>query len=551
MRCLFACCFALLLVAALRAQPADAIYTGGRIWTGDVQNPWAEALAVRAETLVAVGRAADVEAFRGNGTRVVNLEGRFVVPGLIDNHVHFLDGGDALGSVDLRSADTPEEFARRLAAFARDRSADRWITGGDWDHEAWGGALPTRHWIDEGTGSVPVFVRRLDGHMALANSAALRLAGITRQTPDPDGGTIVRDADGEPTGVLKDNAMNLVFAAMPPLSEAETEEAIERATAHAAAHGVTQVHDMSAGGLLDTYRRLHAQGRLKTRIYGALPLADWQTLQAYIAQNGRGDAWVRWGLLKGFVDGSLGSTTAWFYTPFADEPETSGFPVEDTTVLRQRILDADAAGLHVAVHAIGDRANTWLLRTFAEAEGRNGLRDRRFRIEHAQHLTPDAITAMAAQGVVPSMQPYHAIDDGRWAEKRIGPDRIQTTYAFRSLLDAGARLTFGSDWFVAPLDPLYGLYAAVTRQTLDGAHPEGWVPAQKVQLEEALRAYTAANAWAGFQEHEAGVLAPGYLADFVVLSDDLFAIAPEKLRDVAVLRTVVGGHDVFVAAPKR
>ncbi len=537
--------FVLLIATAVQAQPAEAIYHNARIWTGNAAQPWAEALAVRGETLVAVGSDAGVLAQRGPQTHVLDMDGLFVVPGFIDNHVHFVDGGDALGSVALRDAASPEAFTQRLAAFAQGRSADRWITGGDWDHEAWGGNLPTRHWIDTGTGNVPVFVRRLDGHMALANTAALQRAGITRDTPDPDGGTIVRDEAGEPTGILKDNAMDLVYAVMPEMGADQLEEAITQATAHAAAHGITQVHDVSAGGVLDTYRRMHDEGRLKTRIYGALPLSRWETLVEYIAAHGHGDDWVRWGLLKGFVDGSLGSTTAWFYDPFTDEPETSGFPVADTVVLREQILAADAAGLHVAVHAIGDRANEWLLATFAYAARTNGPRDRRFRIEHAQHLTPQAIEAFAAQQVIPSMQPYHAIDDGRWAERRIGPMRIQTTYPFRSLLDARAPLTFGSDWFVAPLDPIAGIYAAVTRRTLDGANPGGWVPSERITVEEALRAYTSANAFAGFQESRAGTLEAGKLADFVVLSENLFEIAPERIADVQVLRTVVGGRTVY------
>lgn len=543
----------LALCAPLRAQPAplhaqpapDVLFFNGRIWTGNPAQPWAEALAVTGERLVAVGTNAEVAALRGMRSMAFDLQGRFVAPGFVDNHTHFVDGGLDLSQVDLRDAATPEELARRLGAFARSVAPGRWITGGNWDHEQWGGTLPTRHQIDAATGEVPVFVRRLDGHMALVNTAALRRAGITRDTRDPDGGTIVRDADGEPTGVLKDNAMDLVGAVMPEPGEAELDEAVAKAMAHAVARGVTQVHDMGQWPHLAAYRRAHAAGRLRLRIYSAVPLSTWPELAAFVAEHGRGDAWLRWGLLKGFVDGSLGSTTAWFYDPYDDAPATRGFPVTDTLALQRRILQADSAGLHVAVHAIGDRANDWLLAVFADAIRRNGPRDRRFRIEHAQHLTPAAVARFAALGVVPSMQPYHAIDDGRWAEKRIGPRRIQTTYAFRDLLDAGARLTFGSDWFVAPLDPLQGLYAAVTRRTLDGANPDGWVPAQKITVEEALRAYTLGNAWAGFQERDAGTLEPGKLADFVVLSADPFAVAPAALADLQVLRTVVGGRTVF------
>ena len=543
----------LMLPLAAAAQAPEAVYTNARIWTGDPTNPWAEALAVAGGAILAVGAAPDVEALAGASTRTIDLGGGFVVPGFIDNHTHFLSGGFQLASVNLRDADTPAEFARRLGAFAETLSddEDRWITGGDWDHERWGGELPHRDWIDRLTAGRPVFVNRLDGHMALANTAALERAGITAETPDPEGGTIVRDpATGAPTGVLKDEAMSLVYRVMPPSTEAALDEALDRAMDHALALGVTQVHDVgSFGGWTDlaTFRRAHAAGRLRLRVYSLVPLSTWPRLAEYRAEHGLGDDDLRWGGLKAFVDGSLGSTTAWFYDPYDDAPETAGLIVTDTTLLRQWILDADAAGLHLAIHAIGDRANDWLLDRYEETATANGPRDRRHRIEHAQHLTPEAIRRIARLGVVPSMQPYHAIDDGRWAEKRIGPERIQTTYAFASLLAAGATLTFGSDWTVAPLSPLEGIYAAVTRRTFDGAHPEGWVPGQKISVAQALRAYTAHNAHAGFQEERLGMLAPGRYADFVVLSEDLFEIDPVAIPAVRVLRTVVGGRERFVA----
>ncbi len=528
---------------------AEVIYTNAAIWTGVPNAAAAQAMAITEGKILAVGSAEEVAAWRGAATRVVDLAGKFVVPGFIDNHTHFMSGGFQLASVNLRDAKSPQEFAQRLTAFAKNLPPGRWITGGDWDHETWGGELPRRDWIDPLTPDHPVFVNRLDGHMALANSKALALAGIDRNTPDPQGGTIVRDENsGEPTGILKDEAMALVYRVIPAPTAAEHDEALARAMAHAAAMGVTQVHDMGSYGWtdLETYRRAHASGRLTLRIYSFLPLASWARLAEFVQANGRGDDWLRWGGLKGFVDGSLGSTTAWFYQPYDDAPATSGLLTTDTTALRSWIFAADSAGLHVAVHAIGDRANDWLLEVFAHALAQNGRRDRRFRIEHAQHLTPTAISRFAELGVIPSMQPYHAIDDGRWAEKRIGAERIKTTYAFRSLLDAKAPLTFGSDWTVAPLSPLLGIYAAVTRRTLDGAHPNGWVPQEKISVEEALHCYTAANAFAGFQEQKCGRLAPGMFADFVVLSEDLFAIDPVRIPEVQVLRTVVGGRETFV-----
>jgi hypothetical protein len=395
------------------------------------------------------------------------------------------------------------------------------------------------------TGQTPVFVSRLDGHMGLANGRALELAGVTERTPDPEGGTIVRDRDGRPTGVLKDAAMRLVFTTIPGPTEPELDRALDAAVRHAVQHGVTHVTDMGSWAGLETYRRAARAGRLPIRVYAAVPIETWERLAEYATRNGRGDHRLAWGAVKGFVDGSLGSTTAWFYAPYDDAPETSGLLVTDTAALRRQILAADSAGLHVVVHAIGDRANDWLLDVFAEARVRGGREDQRFRVEHAQHLTAAAIARFGAEGVVPSMQPYHAIDDGRWAVKRIGPERIRTTYAFRDLLNAGARLTFGSDWTVAPLDPLAGIYAAVTRRTLDGANPDGWVPEQKIGVDEALAAYTRNNAWADYLEDVLGTIEEGKYADLVVLGEDPRAVDPARIAEVRVDLTMVSGEIVY------
>jgi predicted amidohydrolase YtcJ len=539
----------LALCGVVHAQEPTRIFVNAHIWTGDAKTPQAEALAVADEHILAIGSNADVRRLQGAKTQVVDLQGAFVVPGFIDNHVHFINGGLALEQTDLRDAKTRQEFTKRIAAAARARKG-KWITDGNWDHELWGGVLPTRQWVDDVTRDTPVFVSRLDGHMALANSRALQLAGITRDTPDPEGGTIVRDAHGEPTGILKDNALDLVTKVIPPPSPADIDAALERASLYAVSRGVTQVHDMGMGygewQSLAGYQRALAKKRLRLRIYSFVALADSTRMTEYVKQHGRGNDWLRWGGLKGFVDGSLGSTTAWFHEPYTDAPQTSGLTVIDPAVLRERILLADHEQRHIAVHAIGDRANDWLLDVFAESIAKHGARDRRFRIEHAQHLTAAAIRRFKPLGVIASMQPYHAIDDGRWAEKRIGAKRLAGTYAFRSLLDAGARVTFGSDWPVAPMDPLIGIYAATTRRTIDGANPNGWQPQEKISVAEALRAYTSSNAYAGFQEDRAGMLAHGYLADFAVLDADLFGVAPEHIPDIHVLRTVIGGHDAFV-----
>jgi predicted amidohydrolase YtcJ len=502
------------------------------------------AIAVSNGRITAVGTDQEILRFAGSGTRRIDLGGRRVVPGLIDSHTHFISGGFELAGVQLRDAATPGEFARRIGEFATAHPGE-WVTGGTWDHELWGGELPKRGWIDSLTGDTPVFVSRLDGHMGLANSRALALAGVTAATPDPAGGTIVRDASGEPTGVLKDEAQSLVFAVMPDPSEAELDRALDAAVAHALERGVTMVGDMGTWSGLETYRRAAAAGRLPLRVYSVLPIATWQRLADYVEREGTGNDRLFWGGVKGFVDGSLGSTTAWFYQPYDDDPTTTGLMVTDTAELRRTVLAADAAGFQLVVHAIGDRANDWLLDVFAEAQRQNGTRDRRPRIEHAQHLTPASIRRIASEGVVVSMQPYHVIDDGRWAEKRIGAERIRWTYPFRDLLDAGAHVAFGSDWTVAPIDPILGIYAAVTRRTTDGANPEGWVPEQKITVEEALSAYTRGSAYAVHREGVLGSLEPGKLADLVVLSDDILTIDPLEIERVRVDLTMVDGKVVF------
>jgi len=524
---------------------ADKIYYHARIWTGDTSQPWAEVLAIKGNKILYVGK--DEKRFRSKHTEMIDLEGRFIVPGFIDNHTHFLSGGYNLSGVDLRKARSPQEFISILKAYCLQYPDDRWILGGDWDHEAWGGQLPDRHWIDSITGNHPVFISRYDGHMALANTKAMELAGIHTNTTVPAGGEMIKDKYGVYTGVMKDEAMNLVTSVIPPPSDKELDEYLQAAVQHAFKNGVTQIHDMgSFGGWLDlaTYRRNHALQKLDLRIYSFVPLNSWYRLDSFCKKEGKGDDLLRWGGLKGFMDGSLGSTTAWFYQPYLDHPKSSGFNITDTTMMRNWVLAADSAGLQVAVHAIGDRANDFILNVFEEAE-KKITKDRRFRIEHAQHLSQQAIPRFARLRVIPSMQPYHAIDDGRWAYKRLDEARLKGTYAFKSLLNSNATLTFGSDWTVAPLNPLAGIYAAVTRKTLDDKNPDGWYPEQKISVEQALKCYTANNAFAGFQENKTGILKKGMLADFAVLNENIFEIAPEKIRDIIILRTIVNGRQVY------
>ncbi len=520
---------------------ASLAVLNGRIWTGDRRRPWAEALAVNGGRISVVGSNDELKELARSARRLIDARGGLVVPGFIDSHVHFLAGGFRLRSVQLRSARTPEEFTARIAEYAAQAPAGSWITGGDWDHENWGGELPRREWIDGVSRGHPVWVTRLDGHMGLANSLALQAAGVSAATTEVEGGQIVRDASGRPTGILKDKAMELIARVIPEPGPAAEDAALGAAMRYVAERGVTSIHHMGSWEELAVFERAHEAGRLRVRIYAAVPLQTWERLRERVAGRGRGDEWLRTGGLKGFVDGSLGARTAAFLEPYSDAPEQSGLLVHSPEELYQWIRSADAAGLQLLVHAIGDRANRLLLDIYERVGKENGPRDRRFRVEHAQHLSAADIARFGALGVIASMQPYHCIDDGRWAERAIGKGRAAGAYAFRSLLRAGAVVAFGSDWFVAPPSPLEGIYAAVTRRTLDGANPEGWVPAERIGVEEALRAYTAAGAYASFEEDLKGRLVTGKLADFVVLGADITGIRPEEIRQVPVRMTVVGG----------
>jgi predicted amidohydrolase YtcJ len=528
-------------------QSAALVVTDARVWTGNPEQPWAEALASDGDVIVAVGSNEDIGKLIGDETEVLSSPGGMLVPGFIDTHVHFIDGGTGLASVQLRDAVTPEEFTQRIGHFAAELDEGDWVLIGTWDHENWGGELPRRDWIDAVTPHNPVWINRLDGHMALANSLALNIAGVDADSPDVDGGEIVRNPDGSPTGILKDNAMMLVENAVPRPSEALFDRQAAAAMQYVASNGVTTVHDMASWTSLATYRRAHANNSMITRIYSVVQLPDWEQLRDDVAANGRGDDWLRIGGLKAMMDGSLGSHTAAFLEPFSDAPDQRGLLIFDLDDVRSWVTAADAAGLQVMVHAIGDRAIRDLLDIFLDVSEANGDRDRRFRIEHAQHIHPQDLPRFAAQGVIASMQPYHAIDDGRWADKVIGTERAKTTYAFRSLIGSGAHVAFGSDWYVAPATPIEGIYAAVTRRTLDDANPGGWVPEQKITVEQALHAYTYEGAYASFEEDRKGTLKPDMLADFVLLDRDLTVIPPETIRDAKILKTVVGGRVVYSA----
>ena len=530
----------------------DLVILNASIHTMDEAQPTADAVAVFGNRIAAVGSSAEMRALAGARTRVIDAAGKTVFPGFNDAHVHFLMGGFALANVDLRDASSTDELARRLKDYAQKLPKGRWILGGDWDHEKWAGApLPTKAMIDAATPDHPVLVNRLDGHMSLANSLALKLAGVTKETQAPPGGEIVRDPKtGEPTGVLKDSAAGLVERVVPDKTFEEKHVAAKAASEHAARMGVTSVADMSADGDVGLYQYMLDRGELKTRIYAMRSIVSWEALAKTGVRAAFGSDRLRIGGLKGFADGSLGSTTAFFFDPYNDAPGTRGLLFDQMLpegAMLKRVEGADRGGMQVLIHAIGDEANLRILDIYRATAEKNGPRDRRFRIEHAQHLRPREIVRFGSQKVIASMQPYHAADDGRWCEKRIGPERSKGTYAFRSLLEAGVVLAFGSDWTVAPLNPLEGIKAAVTRQTLDGKHPDGWIPEQKLTLDQAVRAYTVGSAYAEFGEKVKGSITPGKLADLVMLDRDLYQLKPAEIDQARVVLTVMDGQIVWEA----
>jgi predicted amidohydrolase YtcJ len=533
---------------------ADLVLVNATVWTANSAQPWAEAVAVDGDRILLVGRTAEIKKFAGKKTKVIDLKGALTLPGFIDSHTHFLKGGFALSSIQLRDVSSREQFVQRVEEKARELEKGEWILEGNWDHEQWNPVeLPRKEWIDAVSPLNPVCVSRYDLHIVLANSLALKIAGITGQTASPEGGEIQKDPKtGEPTGILRDAAVDLVMRHIPEPSLKTRLRAAEAALRHAAELGVTSVHDMADalnfGASFEVYQELLQQGKLTARINFYIPIDEIDFLDKLKLKTPFGNGWLDIGGLKGFADGGLGASTAYFFEPYTDNPHNSGLLAPQMFpegIMEKRVAEADRDGVQVAIHAIGDKANFIILNIFEKVIAQNGPRDRRWRIEHAQHLRPEDIKRFAQLGVIASVQPYHAIDDGRWAESKIGKERCRTTYAFKSLLDAGAVLALGSDWPVAPLNPLVGIYAAVTRQTTDGKNPDGWFPEQKLPLEEALKGFTLNGAKAEFSEGVKGSLEEGKLADLVVLDQNLFKIAPEKIKDAHVTLTIAGGRIVY------
>jgi hypothetical protein len=565
------------LPTVIPARPAHIALLNAKVWTLDPDQPLAEAVALRGQRIMKVGTNAEIRKLISGDTRVINLRGRLVLPGLIDNHTHFASAGRLLLGLNLLDVNDPERFRARVAEVAARLPAGAWLTGGDWGAYAqWekGSAgqprepgrseaefLPTKKLIDPVTGSHPAFISHFDRELFLANSLALQAAGINRDSADPDGGEILRDAEGEPTGLLRGAAGKLVEAVVPPPSREQRLAEARRALEEAARWGVTSIHDNVADfDQLELFRDLQKNNELTLRVWARMWLSEWQSVQEYIrayrlpaASGGWGDQYIRLGGLKAWVDGIMGNSTALFFEPYLHQPENFGrlrdvmFPEGN---LEKLVKEADLAGFTVTVHAIGDKANRLLLDIYEKVFAENPARDRRFRVVHAQVVAPEDFPRFGALGLIAEVQPYHCSDDMRWMEERIGRERARGAYAFRSLAEGGATLSFGSDWpgtnaSYYPINPLLGIYAAVTRQTLTGEPPGGWFPSQRVSVEEAVRYYTLNNAYASFEENIKGSIKEGKLADLVVLDRDIFSVPARELLDTQVLFTIFDGRIIY------
>jgi predicted amidohydrolase YtcJ len=497
------CFFYISVISLTYAQPDITAFINGKIYTVNEKQPLVEAVVIQGNKILFVGTNDDYAKHVNNESVIIDLQGKLMLPGFIDNHTHFISGGFYLNGIDLRSAKTTTEFINLIKDYA-ELNPGKWITGGNWDHEAWEKKVyPCKEWIDEFTPNTPVFVDRFDGHMGIANSYALKLAGITKETESPAGGFIEKDPiTGEPTGILKDNAMSLVYRVVPDGSDDDYYQAGLTALDEAKSLGVTSIQDITYSKDLEIYKKLESENKLTCRIYTRTPLYDYKSLVKENIKVGTGNSYLKMGGLKAFADGSLGSSSALFFEPYENEPENCGLAMEilSNGNLKKWAMEADKNNLQICVHAIGDSANSEMLSIYEEIVKTNPEWDRRFRIEHSQHVRFEDIDRFAKLGVIASVQPYHCIDDGVWAEKRIGKERIKYTYPFRTFLDKGVHLCFGSDWTVAPLNPILGIYAAVTRRTLDGKNPGGWLPEQKLTVEEAVKCYTINNAYASFDE---------------------------------------------------
>jgi predicted amidohydrolase YtcJ len=556
----------LLFICTVRAEEAappraDAIFIHGNIYTGVVDKAAfnavkrAQAIAVRGDRVQAVGENAEILKLKGPNTQVIELDGKFVMPGFNDAHAHLSEGGFEALHVNLVGTKSLDEFRDRIRANVASAAPGAWILGGGWDENLWPvKTVPTRWDVDEVSAGHPVFLERVDGHIAVANTRALQIASITIASRDPKGGKIDRDANGQPNGILRETARQAVTNAIPAPTHDERRAAMERALAEAARWGVTSVQDNS--GDWDDFHvleEIQKDGKLTARISEWLPFNDSVAdLEVKRKEHSASDPMLHTGMLKGFTDGSLGSHTAALIEPYADDPKNSGLPRYDAPKLNEMTRERVLAGFQVGFHAIGDKGAQMALEAFAEAEkaakekkvkAANGGEDYRLRIEHAQVVTPLEIVKFRDLKVIASMQPCHLLTDMKWAEARLGEKRAAHSYAWAEFLKRGVTLAFGTDYPVESISPIRGLYAATTRKSENGK--QEYFPDQKVSMDQAIAAYTTGSAFAEFSEKQKGLLVPGMYADFVVLDRDITAVLPQKLLDTRVLRTVVGGKTVY------
>lgn len=537
----------LALPANQAAGRADLLLLNGRVFTSDEANPWAEAVAVRDGRILAVGTTAALKKLAGPGTQTIDAGGRLVLPGFIDAHLHFAAGGKSLASLTFRGVTSVARVQDMVAAKIKELPPGTPINGGQYDHTLFpGGAWPTKEDLDKVSPANPVVIERVDGHSVWVNSLALAQSGITRDTKNPFGGEVLRDKKtGEPTGILTEAAVGLLkIKGQPPASTLEDD--ILRGLAHAASLGLTSVDSSADLTELKTFQKIEHDGKLTLRVYAWLPVEQMGECLKLGIRQGQGDDALKTGFLKIFIDGTLGSGTALMLAPFTDEPSKSGLPQYPYPMFAALVEKAFANGFQIGVHAIGDKGVRWVLDAVEAAEKKTGRRDLRPRIEHAQVIDPRDVPRFAELGVIASMQPTHCTTDMRFCERRIGLERSKNAYIWKTLLDHGARIAFGTDWPVEPLDPMRGLYSAVTRKSIELGTPEGgWFPEQRLTMAEAVKLYTTGAAYASFDEDRKGQLKPGLLADMVVLSKDLFRIAPQDILTTQAVWTILGGKVVF------
>ena len=524
----------------------NKVFINGTVYTVNKKKPLTEATIVEGNKILFTGTNKEAKSKINGNTEIINLNGKLVLPGFIDAHVHFISGGNYLTGLNLRNAKSVSHFIEILKEYINKRD-DKWITGGGWDHEQWKERkLPNKEMIDPFTPDVPVFIERMDKHIGLANSYALELCKINKNTPDPPGGEICKDHNGELTGILKDNAMNLVYSKIPEATAGQMYQSALTALEEIKKNGITSVHDITFKNDLITYLELEKDNKLTCRIYARLPINNYKNLENELNQGLKRSKKIKFRSLKAFADGSLGAGTAWFFEPYKDSA-SSGIPQNILTdgSLKNWAKEADNEKLQISTHAIGDKANAYLLDIYEEIEKSNPEWDRRFRIEHAQHLRYEDISRISHLGAIASCQPYHLYFDGTYAEDKLVSERIKFTYPFKSLLDNNVMLCFGSDWPVVPINPLDAIWSAVTRQTIDNQNPGGWMPEQKISVEDAVKCYTLNSAYAAFEENIKGSIEPGKLADFVVLNENIFKIPHENIKDVKVDMTVFDGEIIY------